>query len=203
VKRVLLLSGGIDSMALAHQIRPEHALTFDYGQAAAEAEVAASGAFCRAIGLAHEVIRIDCSALGLGIMRRDRPPEEALPRGLDPPSPEWWPFRNQLLITMAAARAVALGSSELLVGAVRSDREHRDGLPEFYRRMDELLGLQEGGVRLRAPAVDADSADLVRASGIPLSLLAWSHSCHRGSLACGLCRGCSKHARVLGEVFGR
>lgn len=202
LKRLILLSGGIDSMSLAHQIRPDHALTVDYGQVAAEAEVAASSAYCDAAGLTHEVIRIDCSRLGLGIMRCGRPDEEGELSSPVSPSPEWWPFRNQLLITMAAARAVALGAAELYVGAVRSDRAHRDGLPDFYRLMDELVRFQEGGVRLLAPAVDTDPADLVRASGIPLSLLAWSHSCHRGNLACGLCRGCTKHRRVLEEVFG-
>jgi len=195
----VLLSGGIDSMALAHLVRPDLAITIDYGQVASEAEVAAASAYCGAVGLVQDVIRIDCSALGLGIMRRGT--AEA-PTALVPPSPEWWPFRNQLLITMAASRAVALGMDELLLGAVRTDRIHCDGLPAFYGLMDRLLAMQEGGLRLRTPGIATDSADLVRSCGIPPSLLAWSHSCHRANLACGLCRGCLKHQRVFEEAFG-
>ena len=190
-------------MALAYWIRPDHALTFDYGQAAAEAEITAASTFCSAVGLTHEVIKIDCSALGLGVMRTGASSLPEYPVGIIPPTPEWWPFRNQLLITLAAARAISLEVSELYLGAVASDRQHRDGLPDFYELMDRLLAMQEGDLRLRVPALDFDSADLVKNSRIPLSLLAWSHSCHRSNLACGLCRGCIKHQRVLGDVFGQ
>jgi 7-cyano-7-deazaguanine synthase len=68
--------------------------------------------------------------------------------------------------------------------------------------MDQLLALQEGELRLFAPYVNIEAAELVRSSAIPLAMLAWSHSCHRGNLACGECRGCLKHRAVFEDVFG-
>lgn len=57
-------------MALAYMLRPEYAITIDYGHCAAEAEVKSASMFCSEVNLTHEVIRIDCSEIGLGIMMR-------------------------------------------------------------------------------------------------------------------------------------
>ena len=190
-------------MALAYMLRPEYAITIDYGHCAAEAEVKSASMFCSEVNLTHEVIRIDCSEIGLGIMMRAEKVARAHRIVGVPPSPEWWPFRNQLLITIGAARAVVLGTEELYVGAVISDRVHADGDPGFYRTLDDLLGIQEGGIRLKVPAIGLSSVELVRSSKIPMALLGWSHSCHRGNLACGLCRGCIKHQVVIREFFDR
>ena len=191
----LLLSGGMDSIALAHWNKPDLALTIDYGQAPAEAELTAATQASAEIGIRHESIRVDCSSLGSGDLA-GRPALDAAP------VPEWWPYRNQMLVTLAAMRAIALGAREILVGSVAGDSSHADGRPEFFEALDRLMALQEGGVRIRAPANGMTSAELIRMSAVPRSLLAWSHSCHVGNLACGSCRGCVKHYQVMGEVYG-
>jgi 7-cyano-7-deazaguanine synthase len=114
--------------------------------------------------------------------------------------PEWWPFRNQLLVTLAGMRGVHLGVTELLVASVRTDGAHSDGTAAFYEQLDSLMRGQEGGIRVRAPAIGFTSVELVRRSGIPQELLAWSHSCHVASFSCGQCRGCAKHAEVMAEL---
>jgi 7-cyano-7-deazaguanine synthase len=196
----LLLSGGIDSTALAYLLRPKFAITVDYGQSPAAAEITAASEVCKALGIQHEIIRVDCSAIGAGSMLPLETQSTSAALSAVSPTPEWWPFRNQLIITLAAARAVALSIQELVIGTVKSDREHRDGLPEFVDLMDKLLRLQEGKVMIRAPATEMDSAELVRVSKIPLSLLAWTHSCHRARYSCGSCRGCLKHQRVFSDL---
>ena len=45
----LLLSGGMDSTSIAWWKRPDVAISVDYGQRAAAAELEAAGAVCRAI----------------------------------------------------------------------------------------------------------------------------------------------------------
>lgn len=193
--RALLLSGGMDSIALAYWKRPEIAFTVDYGQAAAPAEIAAAAQVCAELGVHHEVIRANCSALGSGDMAGSKALEMA-------PVPEWWPFRNQLLITLAGMRAVALGVGTLMVGSVLSDECHADGRLDFYGAIDALMALQEGGIRVEAPALSITTIELVRESGVPRSVLAWAHSCHIGVLACGSCRGCVKHYEVTGAIYG-
>ncbi len=191
----ILLSGGMDSIALAYWKRPDVAITINYGQKPAEAEIAAARQVASELGIQHETIAIDCTAIGSGDMAGD----QAL--GIAP-VPEWWPFRNQLLITFAAARGLSLGVSEIMVGSVASDEDHADGRPEFFEAIDALSSLQEGGVRVSAPAVKMTTPELVALSGIPRELLAWAHSCHVANLACGQCRGCVKHYQVTKEVFG-
>lgn len=190
----LLLSGGMDSVALAHWRRPELAFTVDYGQKAAGAEIRASAQVAAELGIEHEVITVDCRSLGSGDMAGRAPDAVA-------PVSDWWPFRNQLLVTLAGMRAVALGVDTLLVGSVATDGSHADGRPEFFLAMGRLMALQEGEIRVVAPALGLTTVELIRGSGIPRSLLAWAHSCHTGDLACGCCRGCVKHFEVTEQLF--
>ena len=119
------------------------------------------------------------------------------------PVPEWWPYRNQLLVTLAAPVALKLGVQEILVGTVSTDGQHADGTPEFINALNQLLMIQEGRIGVAAPGLGRTSVELVHHSGIPLSLLAWTHSCHVAGLACGQCRGCVKRAGIFEEVgFG-
>jgi 7-cyano-7-deazaguanine synthase len=116
------------------------------------------------------------------------------------PVPEWWPYRNQLLVSFAAARLLPRGVDTLLLGTVASDRQHADGSPQFVTALSQLMALQEGGMRVEAPAIEMTAAELVRSSGVPIEVLAWAHSCHVGDLACGRCRGCSKHFTTMLEL---
>ncbi|BAB52724.1 MULTISPECIES: 7-cyano-7-deazaguanine synthase [Mesorhizobium] len=182
----LLLSGGMDSVSIAWWLRPDVALTIDYGQKPAEAEIDAAGHVAQLLGISHEVIRVDCSSLGSGDMAGTAPDAAA-------PVSEWWPFRNQLLVTLAGMAAVRHGVSRLLIGALATDGAHADGRPEFVERASQLMAMQEGGIVVEAPAIELDAVELVRRSGIDQGTLAWAHSCHTGNYACGRCRGCTKH----------
>lgn len=191
----LLLSGGIDSTALCYWRRPELALTIDYGQVPAAGEVQAAQQICRVLGVRHEVLRIDCSAIGSGDLAGDNPASVA-------PVPEWWPYRNQLLGTLAAGVAIREGLGEVVFASVRSDGVHADGTPNFYRLFDGLVKMQEGQVSVIAPAIALSSVELVQRSGVPRDILGWTFSCHTGELACGECRGCFKHFHVMQELYG-
>lgn len=192
----LLLSGGVDSVSLAFWQPPDVAITVDYGQVCAEAELQAAAQVCKELQIAHETIRVDCSDLGAGTLagRQDRV-EGA-------PTEEWWPYRNQLIITLAAMRAVQTEVSQLVLGAVRDDSDHADGRIKFFESMDEVVCSQEGSLRIRTPAIEMTSAELVRKSDIPKSLFDWAHSCHRSNFACSCCTGCRKYQHVKKRVFG-
>jgi 7-cyano-7-deazaguanine synthase len=196
LRRLLLLSGGMDSIALAWAIRPELSLTIDYGQLAATGEIRAAKAVCAALGLDHRVLKIDCSGIGSGDMAGTPPSEIA-------PVSEWWPFRNQLLITVGAALAVKESLDAVIIGTVCNDASHADGRPDFFRVLDELLRLQEGHITLEVPSIGETTVELCRRASIPHSVLGWAHSCHVSSFACGICRGCCKHRECMRELgFG-
>lgn len=193
MKTALLLSGGMDSLSLAWWKRPDTAYTVDYGQLAAPAEIAASAAICSSLGIPHEVLRFDARSLGSGDMAGIAPDAHA-------PASDWWPYRNQLVVTLVAMKAVASGVQCLWLGTVESDGSHQDGTIEFVEQISGLLALQEGGLVVEAPAIGMRTVDLVRTSGIPRSMLAWAHSCHKADVPCCDCRGCNKYAEVLQEL---
>ena len=188
--RALLLSGGCDSTALCYWLRPDLAITFDYGQRTAVAEVRASRFVAATTGVEHLVVTVPLGFLGQGNMTENA---GGKPHPLAP-SPEWWPYRNQLLITMAAAVCAGRMIPQLVIGTVAEDRVHADGRPLFLRSMRRLLRAQEGSLSLEAPAAQWSGEELLRRARVPPRLLARTHSCHVSNLACGVCRGCKKAA---------
>ena len=194
MKTALLLSGGMDSIALAYWKRPAIAVTIDYGQLPAEGELRAARAVAAELNIRHEIISVDCRALGGGELTGS-------PQLSSSPSPEWWPYRNQLLLTLSAMHTIRLGVQELMIGTVASDEVHKDGQPAFIELMDKLMTFQEMGLRITAPALDMTAVDLVRTSKISRSLLCFAHSCHKANIACGECRGCQKYRATMQELY--
>lgn len=197
MKTALLLSGGIDSLSLLYMLQPDIAVTVDYGQKPAAAEIEASQAACTQLSIEHEVVEIGCSQIGAGSMAVDEGVTWTTKLSA---APEWWPYRNQLIITVAAAYVVKRSVESLIIGTVKGDQRHGDGTANFVHLMDSLLQAQEGRLRLSAPAIEMTSSELVRQSKAPKSLIAWSHSCHTSNIACGTCRGCLKHSEVMMDL---
>jgi 7-cyano-7-deazaguanine synthase len=193
MKSCLLLSGGMDSVALAYWKRPHLALTINYGQKPALGEIRAATKICEELKIAHEIISVDCSSLGVGDLAGKPSPQFS-------PSSEWWPFRNQMLITFGAMRAISTNIQCIIFGTVKSDGFHADGKKEFFEKLNLLLKMQEGAMEVLSPGIDMSTAELIKISGITPDLLAWSHSCHTSEFACGNCRGCFKHESVMLEL---
>jgi 7-cyano-7-deazaguanine synthase len=137
MKSAILLSGGQDSASLAWWRRPDLAIFIDYGQVPALAERRAAEAVADELGLPIEIISVDCRPLGVGQLAQQKQIAAAS-------TPEWWPFRNQLLITIAGAVGVKCGIGEVVIGTVLDDNRHADGCAAFVATMDALLGMQEG-----------------------------------------------------------
>ena len=190
---LLLMSGGIDSVAIAAWKRPKLCVTIDYGQRPAEAEIRSAAKVCQVLGLKHLVIQTDVSNFGAG----DLSMSSVSPHSMHS---EFWPFRNQYLITLGAMAAIKNECHRVFIGTVMTDKRHRDGSTQFVDAMSALLELQEASITLSAPALKLSSAELVRQSGISREALAWSHSCHTSNLACGKCRGCHKHSEVMSQL---
>nr|WP_275446996.1 7-cyano-7-deazaguanine synthase [Pseudoalteromonas sp. Of7M-16] len=192
---LLLMSGGLDSAALASLCKPDLCLTIDYGQRPARAELASAIEISNLLGLKHLAYQADISKFGFGDMA---------PNGVyayQSEHPEFWPFRNQYLITIASMVAMKMGFQRILIGSVATDCRHKDGSVEFVKAMNHLLMLQEGALSVVAPAQHMTTAELIEHSNIPMDILGWSHSCHKADLSCGHCQGCYKHSRVLSQ-FG-
>jgi 7-cyano-7-deazaguanine synthase len=106
-----------------------------------------------------------------------------------------------MLVTLAGMLLQPEGLSEIIIGAVASDR-HADGRRPFLRTLDRLMQLQEGKVALAAPGVTMTTADLLKKARFPRRLIGLTFSCHVHEYACGQCSGCTKHRDVVEEVYG-
>lgn len=168
-------------------------VTIDYGQQPAAGERAAAMALCHELKLQHRIIEANLSALGTGTMVGRAPSPEAA-------APEFWPYRNQMLVTLAAMLLQPEGLSEILIGTVSTDL-HADGRAPFRRALDRVMRLQEGGVRVSAPAQRMSTIRLLEITGFPQRLVGLTFSCHVHEYACGQCAGCLKHRDVVSRVY--
>jgi 7-cyano-7-deazaguanine synthase len=192
--KILLFSGGIDSTVLAWWLRPERLLFLDYGQVPAPGERRAAQAVASTLGLPLDIRGVDLRAFGHGTM--------AGSSSLNREAPEFWPYRNQILVTLAAMAYAEQQPTSILLGSVAGDEIHPDGTVSFRSAMDSLLRVQSG-TRLETPAAGSSTEDLITRTAAPLSLLGWTFSCHTGEWACGTCRGCVKHEQVMAWAMRR
>jgi len=182
------MSGGIESSCLAYWKRPKLCITVDYGQVCAEAEIETAAEIAKKLKLTHRVIRVPIERkFGLS----------APNPGLDSRSPEFWPFRNQFLATVAAMHLLGENVEEIWFGSVRSDDRFLDGSQLFFRRLSAVLSCQEGGLKVLAPAKKLSSEELISISKTPRSILGATFSCHRSNVPCGDCPGCIKQRELL------
>lgn len=190
---LLLFSGGLDSTALAAKLSPK-LLFVDYGQASAGGEHAAATRVAAALELPLISVSLGIRDFGSGLLHGA---EHVGPA----PSPEWWPYRNQFLLTAGAAIALREGCRSVWLGSVKGDGErHLDGSETFYQLADTLVAYQEGGIRVEAPGISQTTEELITSTELPTSVIGWTFSCHRADLPCGECPGCWKRQRVLANL---
>lgn len=189
----ILLSGGMDSICIAYWKRPTYAFTINYGQKSAIAEIHAASQIAKRLKMEHHIIDIDCSSLGTG----DLSDHDQLSIA---PASEWWPYRNQLLITFACMKGISIGLEKLILGSVKTDSFLVDGSYDFYKKINDLIKIQEGNIEIDCPALNMSTVELIKASKIPISLLRWAHSCHTSNEPCMNCNGCRKYLYVMQKL---
>ncbi len=184
----------MDSAALTYLITPAMCLFVDYGQGAAIAERRAAHAIAREAGVSLAELSVDLRAIG---------PETLAVAPADIPR-EWWPYRNQLLASFGAAMAIARGCAQVSIGTVATDGDrHVDGRRDFIEQLSNIIEMQEGAIRIAAPAIGMTTEKLILASKIPRQVLALSYSCHVGDQPCGACGGCEKRESVWANLWDR
>lgn len=190
---LLLLSGGIESTCLAFRLKPNLCLTIDNGQRQAKGEIRASRNISEHLSIPLEILEIDVGELGSGQMA-GKPAVSAAT------IPELWPYRNQLLVTLAAMKYAGTSLRSIIIGSTKTDSNHADGRAEFVDLLCQTLAMQEGGVGVIAPGIHLESIDLLRDSKINPDILDMTFSCFQSEYPCGRCRGCLKN-EVLRSAY--
>ena len=216
MKAVVLSSGGLDSttcLALAvdkHGASNVAALSIFYGQRHA-LELEAARAVAKFYNVAHyeldasEVFRnSDSALLDASTATLEQSSYAAQIRQNNSPRVSTYvPFRNGLMISMAASFADSLGDEvELYVGVHSDDSAgsaYADCRPDFIAAMNAAVSIGTyGKIHINAPFVDKTKAEVVK---VGLELNAPYHltrSCYeRGDIPCGKCATCLDRAKAF------
>lgn len=199
-KSVILLSGGLDSLVSLGYSREqtdynvELALTFDYGQKAAEAEVEASGKICKYYGIQHEIIKLDwLKRITKTTLVTDREvPKEGFSTE-ESAKAVWVPNRNSLFLNIAACYADSFGYNYILYGANKEEgKTFPDNTEEFRAQISKSFETSTMSHPIVvAPLINCTKNDIVKIAidnSIPLELV---RSCYNsGEKHCGHCESC-------------
>lgn len=209
---VVLLSGGLDSATVLAIVKAgglaPYALSIDYGQRH-RAELDAAARVAATIGVReHRVIHVDAGQFG-GSALTDA--SIAVPTdGLQPGIPVTYvPARNTLMLSLALGWAEVLGAGEIFIGVNAIDYSgYPDCRPAYVDAFETLAnlatraGVEGHRLRVRAPVIDLDKAEIIRLGSSLGVDYAQTVSCYQASaegLACGRCEAC----RLRRDGFAR
>src|SRR6056297_719338 len=199
MKTLVICSGGLDSVTLAHKVAAERELaglvSFDYGQRNAE-ELDSAAACANRLGVPHHVI--DIRGVGAALSG------SALTDDLDVPDGHYAedtmkvtvvPNRNAIMLAIAFGMASAQKAGAVAAAVHGGDHfiypDCRPGFIDAFQAMQAhaLEGVAE--VALWTPYVDRSKADIV-ADGAHLGVpFAETWSCYKGGARhCGRCGTC-------------
>jgi len=196
-KAVIIFSGGIDSTTLLYHIRAQGydvtALTFDYGQRHRK-EIDCAAKIAARIGVEHKVL--DLTILNKVAASTITRQELEIPEGRyneDIMKLTVVPYRNLIMLSIAAAFAASQWIPELFYGAHSGDHPiYPDCRPEFIEALNRTLAVGEWNpVRLRAPFSHMSKGEIIKL-GLKIEVpyeLTWT--CYKGKeKPCGKCGSC-------------
>ncbi|SMO41970.1 7-cyano-7-deazaguanine synthase QueC [Paracoccus laeviglucosivorans] len=199
MKTLVVCSGGLDSVSLAHMVAAEHELTrlvsFDYGQRHRK-ELAFAAEAAGRLGVPHHLI--DMRGIGAALTG------SALTDDLDVPDGHYAeetmrvtvvPNRNAIMLAIAFGIAAANGDQAVATAVHGGDHFiYPDCRPAFTNAFNAMQAAALDGyadVHLFTPFVDRDKAAIVTAGARHATPFARTWSCYKGGdLHCGRCGTC-------------
>lgn len=198
MKTVVLVSGGMDSVVALHHAQATHevvaALSFDYGSKHNPCEIPRARWQAEQLGVPHRVIALPfigahfTSALLAG---GDPIPdghyeEESMKQTVVP-------FRNGILLSIAAGLAESVGAEALVIAAHAGDHAiYPDCREDYMRAQAEAIRLGTyAQIQLLRPFIAHTKAQIA-AEGARLGVdFAQTWSCYKGGeIHCGTCGTC-------------
>jgi len=206
---VLILSGGMDSSVLAHQLKgmgeDVHCLSFYYGQKhSRELGYAEETAFD--LGFAHETVELDSLQRLLSSSLTN--PERSIPQGHYAQSnmiQTVVPNRNMIMLAIASGYASSIGAECVWTAVHAGDHAiYPDCRPTFITSLNVTLGLALEGlspVSVVAPYIHLSKtgiAHIGKQLGVDWST---TYSCYEGGPKhCGKCGTCVERQEALHEA---
>ncbi len=213
-KAISVFSGGLDCTVATTVFDRDyeiHAITFNYGQKALEAEIRASRKICEKMGWSHEVIDLPWLAdISNSSLNTSEDIPEVRDDDLDNPDKSsktaenvWVPARNTVFTSIALSYAESIGAEIIIVGWNNEEgATFPDNSKEYLEEFNELIGVgSPDKIRIEAPCIDLNKEELVELGveiGAPMKL---SYSCYKGEAEpCGVCESCVRRNRAFKKV---
>lgn len=199
MKTLVICSGGLDSVSLAHKVAAEQTLTglvsFDYGQRHSK-ELGFAAACAQRLGVPHQII--DIRDVGRQLSGSALTDDVAVPDGhYAEESMRITVVPNRNAIMLAIAFGVAAARQAVAVGVAVHGGDHfiyPDCRPDFIDAFQAMQNRALDGyanVRLYAPFVHASKADIVAEGARYATPFDQTWSCYKGGeVHCGRCGTC-------------
>lgn len=199
MKTIVICSGGLDSVSLAHKVAAEHTLvgllSFDYGQRHRK-ELDFAAACAARLNVPHQII--DIRAIGAHLTG------SALTDDIDVPDGHYAeetmkttvvPNRNAIMLAIAFGLAAAQKADAVAVAVHGGDHfiypDCRPGFIEAFQAMQTQALDGYADVKLYAPYVTVSKADIVSDGARHATPFAATWSCYKGGARhCGRCGTC-------------
>ncbi len=195
---VVLLSGGMDSVTALYWAQRHQqvvaAISFDYGAKHNHRELPCAAFHCRQLGIPHHTVALPfVNTLFKSNLLQSG---EAIPDGhyeAESMKLTVVPFRNGIMLAIAAGFAAGLNAQQLIIAAHAGDHAiYPDCREDFMRHISEAirLGTYEG-ITVNRPFIQDRKQDIVR-KGVALEVpYAQTWSCYKGGAQhCGVCGTC-------------
>ena len=206
---IVLCSGGMDSVVALHWAAQKHsvtlALSFDYGSKHNDREIPCAALQAKALGLPHFTLQ-------LGFMK-DCFESHLLKNGAAIPMGHYEeasmrqtvvPFRNGIMLSVAAGLADSKGASGLVIAAHAGDHAiYPDCREEFMQSMGDAIRLGTyAEVEVIRPFIDRSKAEITRLGNELGVDFAQTWSCYvGGEIHCGECGTCVERREAF-ELAG-
>ncbi len=212
VKSLVLLSAGLDSTVNLYEARlcsqVIGALTFDYGQRAARQEVAMAQAHCAALGISHQVVRLDFfkSFTQTALINTDAKVPVGTSVEIDDMATStetakavWVPNRNGIFLNIAAGFAEGMKADWIVPGFnIEEGATFPDNTEPFLQATTQALEFSTAlHVKAKCFTTHLTKTEIVR-RGIELGVqfeFVWP--CYMpGPHPCGECESCCRYKRA-------
>ncbi len=210
---IVLLSSGLDSTVNIYEAKNRGkvalALTFNYGQRAATREITNAAKTCELLGIAHQVIDLHWLKAITNTSLVNTDSDVPINMDIDNVSETnataikvWVPNRNGIFLSVAAAFAESLGSSEIIPGFNREEAATFPDNSVSYMNSftDSLKYSTLSGVRVTCFTADLNKTQIVKRARELKVNFNYIWPCYfAGEQICEECESCLRYRRALRE----
>ncbi|MER8865860.1 7-cyano-7-deazaguanine synthase QueC [Mesorhizobium sp. M0751] len=199
MKTLVVCSGGLDSVTLAHKVAAEHELagllSFDYGQRHRK-ELGFAALCAERLSVPHRII--DIHEIGGGLSGSALTDNVVVPDGHyaeDTMKVTVVPNRNAIMLAIAFGLAAAHGADAVATAVHGGDHfiypDCRPAFIDAFQMMEDHALDGYAKIRVYAPYVNLTKADIVRNGAAYGTPFAQTWSCYKGAERhCGRCGTC-------------